>query len=102
MSLGHIAGPISIAKYAGETARSGVENFLGFLALVSISLGVLNMLPIPILDGGLFLFCAIELFIGRPVSMRTVEISRYFGVAFLICLMILALHNDIVRLWGKL
>lgn len=98
MSLSHIAGPISIAKYAGETVRYGIEYFLGFLALVSISLGVLNMLPIPILDGGHFVFCIVELLIGRPISGRILELGRYFGVAFLVCLMILALHNDIVRL----
>lgn len=99
ISLQHVAGPISIAKYAGQSIRIGVEYFLGFLALVSINLGLLNLiLPIPILDGGHIVFCIIELFTGKPLSPRTMEISRVFGVIFLASLMLLALYNDILRL----
>ncbi len=98
ISLQHVAGPISIAKYAGQTVRIGAEYFLGFLALVSINLGVLNLiLPIPILDGGHILYCILELFNGRPLSKRAMEIGRVFGVIFLASLMVLALYNDVLR-----
>ncbi len=98
MSLDHVAGPISIAKFAGRTVRSGVEYFLGFLALVSISLGVLNMLPIPILDGGHFLYCIIELVRGRALSQRAMQMGSLVGCVLLGSFMILALYNDIVRI----
>ena len=99
ISLQHVAGPISIAKYAGQTARIGVEHFLGFLALVSINLGILNLvLPIPILDGGHLLYCVLELISGRALSPRTVEVGRACGVIFLASLMLLALYNDLMRI----
>ena len=98
VSLQHIAGPISIAKYAGDSARIGLEYFLGFLALVSINLGILNLiLPIPILDGGQILYCLLELINGRPVSDRAMQIGKVFGVVFLASLMLLAIYNDILR-----
>lgn len=98
LSLQHIAGPISIAKYAGRTAAAGAEQFLGFLALVSISLAVLNMLPIPALDGGQFLFCIIEAVRGRALSDRTMIVCQNIGYVVLGSFMILAVYNDIVRL----
>ena len=99
ISLQYVAGPISIAKYAGQTACIGVEYFLGFLALVSINLGILNLvLPIPILDGGHILYCVLELLNGKALSKRAVEVGRIFGVIFLASLMLLALYNDILRL----
>jgi regulator of sigma E protease len=98
LSLQHIAGPISIAKYAGRTAQSGLEYFLGFLALVSISLGVLNMLPIPVLDGGHFMFCLIELVRGKALSPRAMNIGTSLGFALLGSFMVLALYNDIARI----
>ncbi len=97
MSLNHVAGPISIAKFAGRTVRSGFEYFLGFLALVSISLGVLNMLPIPILDGGHFLFCTIELIRGKALSERAMRVGYMLGFTLLGSFMLLALYNDLSR-----
>lgn len=97
MSLQHVAGPISIAKFAGRTAASGLEYYLGFLALVSISLGVLNMLPVPILDGGHFMFCIIELLRGKPLSPRALNIGNNLGFVVLGGFMLLAVYNDIMR-----
>lgn len=99
MSLQHISGPISIAQFAGRTVQNGVESFLGFLALVSISLGVLNMLPIPVLDGGHFLFCIIELIRGKAVSMRVMNVGHAFGFVILGGIMLLAIYNDVLRLF---
>lgn len=98
VSFQNIAGPVSIAKYAGETARVGLEYFLGFLALVSISLGVVNMLPIPILDGGQFVYCIYELIHGRPPSEKILDVGRVIGLLFLGFVMIFALYNDLMRL----
>ncbi len=98
MSLQYVAGPISIAKFAGISVQSGMEYFLGFLALVSISLGVLNLLPIPILDGGHLLFCCIELVRGKALSMRAMQVGHVFGFVVLGCFMLLAMYNDVVRL----
>lgn len=98
MSLQHIAGPISIAKFAGRTVASGLEYFLGFLSLVSISLAVLNMLPIPILDGGHFLYCCIELVSGRALSERAMRLGNALGYVILGSFMLLAIHNDVLRL----
>lgn len=98
MSLEHIAGPLSIAKFAGRSAETGLSNFLGFLALVSISLGVLNMLPIPVLDGGQFLFCIVELVRGKPLSQRALSYSTAVGFALLGGFMMLALYNDVIRI----
>lgn len=98
ISVTNIAGPISIAKYAGVTVVSGIEYFLGFLGLVSISLGVLNMLPIPVLDGGHLVYCLCELTTGRPLSDRTRQIGYYLGFVVLGFIMIFAVYNDLMRL----
>lgn len=100
MSVQHIAGPISIAQFAGQTVVSGIEHFLGFLALVSISLAVLNMLPIPILDGGHFLYLCIELVRGKALSTTAMRYGNFVGFAVLGGIMLLALHNDILRVMG--
>lgn len=100
MSVQHIAGPISIAQFAGQTVVSGFEHFLGFLALVSISLAVLNMLPIPILDGGHFLYLCIELVRGKALSATAMRYGNFVGFAVLGGIMLLALHNDIIRVMG--
>lgn len=97
ISFTNIAGPISIAKYAGVTVSSGVEYFLGFLGLVSISLGVLNMLPIPVLDGGHFIYCLCELSMGRPLSEKTRQLGYYAGFVVLGVIMIFAVYNDLMR-----
>ncbi len=97
-SLKNISGPISIAQYAGVSASLGVSPFLAFLALVSISLGVLNLLPVPMLDGGHLLYYFIEFLRGgRPVSERIQMVGQQVGVALLLSLMILAFYNDLLR-----
>jgi len=98
VSLKNLSGPINIAVYAGQSASAGIARFLDFLAIVSISLGVLNLLPIPILDGGHLMYYIVEIFKGRPVSEKTEELGQRIGIAFLIMLMSLAFYNDIARL----
>jgi regulator of sigma E protease len=98
VSLKNLSGPITIADYAGQSAQSGVTSYLLFLALISISLGVLNLLPIPLLDGGHLMYYTIEIFKGRPISERTLEIGQHVGMALLFTLMAFALYNDIARL----
>ncbi len=99
-SLKNITGPITIADYAGQTARVGWISFLSFMAFVSISLGVMNLLPIPVLDGGHLLYYALELFSGRPVPERIGMIAQRAGIGVLMALMMVAVFNDIVRLIG--
>ena len=99
VSTKNLAGPITIAKVAGDSASSGLENFFGVLALLSISLGVLNLLPIPILDGGHIVFCLAELVSGRPVSERVQALSVQIGLFLVGGLMLLAFYNDITRLF---
>lgn len=97
--LDTIGGPIMIVKMAGQQAAAGSVNFLAFVALLSINLGVLNLLPVPILDGGHLAFFVIELVIGRPVSKRSREIAQQVGLVLLISLMMLAFYNDIARMF---
>jgi len=94
----NLSGPVSIADVAGQTARIGLLAYLSFLALVSISLGVLNLLPIPVLDGGHLLYYAVEAVKGSPPSVRTMEVAQRIGVGVLILLTALALYNDLTRL----
>jgi regulator of sigma E protease len=98
--LRNLSGPITIADYAGQSALGGVASYLLFLALISISLGVLNLLPIPLLDGGHLMYYAIEILKGRPLSDRAIEIGQHAGLVLLIALMAFALYNDIHRLIG--
>jgi regulator of sigma E protease len=98
VSLKNITGPITIADYAGQTARIGLISFLSFIAFISISLGVMNLLPIPVLDGGLLLYYSLEVLTGRPVSERIGEIAQRAGLGILMMLMAVAVFNDIVRL----
>ena len=100
VSLRNISGPITIADYAGQSAQSGTASYLLFLALISISLGVLNLLPIPLLDGGHLMYYAIEIVRGRPLSDRALEIGQHAGLVLLIALMAFALYNDVHRLLG--
>jgi regulator of sigma E protease len=97
-SLKNITGPLTIADYAGQTARIGAISFLSFIAFISISLGVMNLLPIPVLDGGLLLYYSLEVLTGRPVSERFGEIAQRAGIGILMALMMVAVFNDIVRL----
>lgn len=98
VSLRNITGPLTIADYAGQTARVGLISFLSFMAFISISLGVMNLLPIPVLDGGHLLYYSLELFSGRQVPERIGEIAQRAGLGILMTLMAVAMFNDIVRL----
>lgn len=97
-SIKNISGPITIAEVAGHSAKMGIESFLRFLAIVSLSLGVINLLPIPMLDGGHLLFYLIEMVKGSPVSEAVQEIGLKIGVTLLVMLMSVALYNDFTRL----
>lgn len=97
-SVKNISGPITIAEFAGISAMVGVSAFLGFLALISVSLGVMNLLPVPVLDGGHLFFYLIEMIKGSPVSEVTEAIGQRIGLALLGGLMFLAFYNDITRL----
>jgi len=94
----NLSGPVSIAQYAGQSAGMGLARFLEFLALISISLGILNLLPIPMLDGGHLLYYLIEFVSRRPVSVRVQVIGQQIGFVLLIALMGTAFYNDLVRL----
>lgn len=93
-----IGGPILIFQAAGKTAEQGLISFLSFAAIISINLGVLNLLPIPVLDGGHILFFLIEAVRRKPLSEKFIAASQKIGIAFLVALMILAFYNDILRL----
>jgi regulator of sigma E protease len=98
VSLKNLSGPITIADYAGQSAQMGWVSFVLFLALISISLGVLNLLPVPLLDGGHLMYYVVEIFKGSPVSDKAIEIGQHLGMALLFVLMAFALYNDINRL----
>ncbi len=98
VSLKNISGPITIADYAGQSAHMGWLPYLSFLALISISLGVLNLLPVPLLDGGHLMYYMAEIVKGSPVSERAMEIGQQVGMALLLVLMAFAFYNDINRL----
>ncbi len=98
VSIKNISGPVTIADYAGQSAKMGWVAYLGFLALISISLGVLNLLPVPLLDGGHLLYYAVEWIKGSPVSERAWEIGQRIGIALIGTLMLFALYNDLGRL----
>ena len=93
-----LAGPIGIAQMSGQVAKAGPLAFLSFLALLSINLGILNLLPIPVLDGGHILFFSIEAIRGKPLSMKKREVAQQLGLFLLIVLMVFAFYNDIYRL----
>ena len=100
VSLKNLSGPLPIAEFAGESAEAGVAAFLGFLVLISLSLGFLNLLPIPILDGGQIVFQLVEWLKGSPLSERAQALGQQVGIALLIVLMGVALYNDIARQFG--
>jgi regulator of sigma E protease len=100
VSLRSVSGPIMIADYAGESAAAGFTAFLGFLALVSISLGVMNLLPVPILDGGQIVFQIAEWLKGAPLSERALALGQQVGLALLIVLMSFVFYNDLTRIFG--
>ena len=96
-SLKNISGPLTMADYAGQSAQAGALTFIGYLALISISLGVLNLLPVPLLDGGHLMYYLAEIIKGSPVSDRVLEVGQRIGMAVLALLMALALFNDLAR-----
>lgn len=99
-SLRNISGPVGIAEFAGNSALLGVAAFLSMLALLSVSLGILNLLPVPVLDGGGLVFCAIEAVTRRPLPPQVEYVGQRVGVVMLVALMSLALYNDVARLWS--
>lgn len=97
-SVENLSGPISIARYAGESAAIGLSTFLAFLGVVSVSLGVLNLLPIPLLDGGHLLYYLVEMVKGSPVSEAVQLVGQKLGIVLLLLLMTVAFYNDLIRL----
>jgi len=98
VSLKNLSGPITIADYAGQSAQNGLGAYLGFLALISISLGILNLLPIPLLDGGHLLYYTVEFIKGSPVPETVWDAGQKIGITLLLTMMAFALYNDISRL----
>ena len=98
-SVENLSGPISIAQYAGQSASMGLVHFIKFMALVSVSLGVLNLLPIPVLDGGHLMFFALEAIRGRPVSEKLQSLFQQIGLSMLLSLMALAMFLDVQRVF---
>ncbi|MBI5197315.1 MAG: RIP metalloprotease RseP [Nitrospirae bacterium] len=99
VSIKTLGGPIMIAQLTGEAASSGVADFIGLLAFLSLQLGILNLLPIPVLDGGWLLFLLIEAVKGSPLNRRSMEVAQTVGFAFLITLIVVVSYNDIMRLF---
>lgn len=98
ISVNNLSGPIAIAQYAGQSVSFGIEYFLSFLAVISISLGVLNLLPIPLLDGGHLMYCIYELITGKRVSEHAQSVGMVIGGIILLSVMLLSFYNDIARL----
>ena len=101
LSWRNLSGPVAIADYAGQSSRVGWYAYVAFLALISISLGVLNLLPIPVLDGGHLVYYGLEAIRGRPLSERFVELTQKAGLAIIGAMMVVALFNDLTRLIGS-
>jgi regulator of sigma E protease len=99
ISTDTLGGPIMIAQMAGDSAKAGIGSLISFIALISINLAIINLLPIPVLDGGHLLFFSIEAIKGRPVSIKVREIAQQVGLFILILLMILVFYNDISRIF---
>ncbi|MCP2039993.1 regulator of sigma E protease [Neisseria sp. HSC-16F19] len=99
-SLRYVSGPVAIADVAGRTLRDGIQSYIEFLAFVSLSLGIMNLLPVPVLDGGHLLYYSIEWLRGRPLSERVQELGMRLGVFIMLTFMLVAFFNDITRLLG--
>jgi len=93
-----LGGPILIAQMAGQQAQEGLLNLIYFLAVISVNLAVLNLLPIPILDGGHILFFTLEAVLGKPIGIRKLEMAQKVGMVLLLVLMVFVFYNDIMRL----
>ncbi len=100
VSLRNLNGPLAIADYAGKSAALGPLQFLSFLALISISLGVLNLLPLPVLDGGHLMYYLWEGLTGRPVPEKWWEMLQRAGIALLLVMMSVAFYNDVLQIFG--
>jgi regulator of sigma E protease len=100
VSWRNLSGPVTIADYAGQSARLGLDYYLQFMAMVSISLGVLNLLPIPVLDGGHLMYHMVEVVRRRPLSERAMEMAQRVGISLLFVLMAFAFFNDLNRLFS--
>ena len=98
VSIKNISGPINIAQFAGDSAQRGIRSFLAFLAVVSISLGVLNLLPVPVLDGGQIVYQLVEMIKGSPMTERAQILGQQAGILALLLLMSFAFYNDIARI----
>ena len=101
VSLSNLSGPVTIADYAGKTANFGITSFIGFLALVSISLGVINLLPIPVLDGGWLVFLTIEAVKGSALSEKSFVAIQSVGLGLIATIFVLAMYNDVIRLYSN-
>ncbi len=99
ISAKNVGGPILIFQQAGERAKAGKSSFLFFLALISINLGIVNLLPIPVLDGGHIFFSLIELIVRRKIPVRAIDVAQKVGVGILVCIMVLATFNDVMRIF---
>jgi len=100
LSWRNLSGPVAIADYAGQSAKVGALAYVAFLALISVSLGVLNLLPVPVLDGGHLVYYGLEAIKGRPLSERFMQVTQKAGLAAIVGLMAVALFNDLSRLFG--
>jgi regulator of sigma E protease len=99
-SIKNLGGPIMIFQVTGEAAKAGLAQFLGFMAFLSLQLGVLNLLPIPVLDGGHLVFLSAEGIMRRPLELRTREMAQRVGFFLLISLILVISYNDILRIFG--
>jgi regulator of sigma E protease len=100
LSWRNLSGPVAIADYAGQSAKVGAFAYVAFLALISVSLGVLNLLPVPVLDGGHLVYYGLEAIKGRPLSERFMQVTQKAGLAASVGLMAVARCNDLSRLFG--
>ena len=96
-----LGGPIMIAQLAGQHAKAGILSLLYFMGIISVNLGILNLFPIPVLDGGHLLFISLEIILGRPVSERKMELAQQVGLCLLVSLMVFVFYNDLVRIFSK-
>ena len=96
-----LGGPIMIAQMAGQHAKAGILSLLYFMGIISVNLGILNLFPIPVLDGGHLLFITLELILGRPVSRRKIELAQQVGLCLLVSLMVFVFYNDLARIFSQ-